>query len=93
MIATMGLVVVIYLGLRQPQKVCEPFISGLLSLRIVLNRLRSVTPVTRKIPSHPGPLHLVIIDGPFTEWGMDFIHCNPTSARAINTYYGCPILY
>jgi hypothetical protein len=28
--------------------------------------------------SHPAPLHLVIIIGPFTKWGVDFIDCNPT---------------
>jgi hypothetical protein len=26
--------------------------------------------------SHPAPLHLVIIVGPFTKWGVDFMDCN-----------------
>jgi hypothetical protein len=34
---------------------------------------------TWKIISHPSPLHLVIIVGPFTKWGVDFVDCNPTS--------------
>jgi hypothetical protein len=32
---------------------------------------------TQKMCSHPAPLHLVIIFGPFTKWGVDFIDCNP----------------
>jgi hypothetical protein len=28
---------------------------------------------------HPTPLHLVIIVGPSTKWGVDFMDCNPTS--------------
>jgi hypothetical protein len=36
---------------------------------------------TQKMCSHPTPLHLVIIFGPFTKWGVDFIDFNPTSAR------------
>jgi hypothetical protein len=29
--------------------------------------------------SHPSPLHPVIIVGPFTKWGVDFVDCNPAS--------------
>ena len=29
--------------------------------------------------SHPAPLHPVITVGPFAKWGIDYIHCNPTS--------------
>ena len=29
--------------------------------------------------SHPAPLHLIIAVGPFSKWGIDFMHCNPTS--------------
>jgi hypothetical protein len=36
---------------------------------------------TRKMRSHPTPLHPVITVGPFTKWGVDFVDCNPTSAR------------
>jgi hypothetical protein len=35
---------------------------------------------TRKMCSHPAPLHPVIIVGPFTKWGVDFVDCNPTLA-------------
>ncbi len=27
------------------------------------------------------PLHPVIAVGPFAKWGIDFVHCSPTSAR------------
>ena len=30
--------------------------------------------------THPAPLHPVIAVGPFAKWGIDFMHCNPTSA-------------
>jgi hypothetical protein len=36
---------------------------------------------TQKKRSHPSPLHPVITVGPFTKWGLDFVDCNPTSAR------------
>jgi hypothetical protein len=29
--------------------------------------------------SHPSPLPPIIIVGPFTKWGVDFMDCNPTS--------------
>ena len=31
--------------------------------------------------SHPAPLHLVIAIGPFAKWGIDYMHCKPTSVR------------
>jgi hypothetical protein len=34
---------------------------------------------TRKMHSHPAPLHPIIIVGPFIKWGVDFVDCNPTS--------------
>jgi hypothetical protein len=43
MTVTVGLVVVIYLGLRQPKKYCELVIFGRQFLKIVLKRSRSVT--------------------------------------------------
>ena len=30
--------------------------------------------------THPTPLHPVISVGPFSKWGIDYMHCNPTSA-------------
>jgi hypothetical protein len=33
---------------------------------------------TWKMHSHPTHLHRVIIVGPFTKWGVDFMDCNPT---------------
>eukprot|EP00253_Pinus_taeda_P017900 PITA_17900 len=29
----------------------------------------------------PAPLQLVVVVGPFAKWGIDFMTCNPTSAR------------
>ena len=29
--------------------------------------------------THPGLLHPVIAVGPFEKWGIDFMHCRPTS--------------
>jgi hypothetical protein len=77
-----GLVVVIYLGLRQPKKYCELVIFGHLFLNIVSKRSRSVTlsRCSLRKCSHPTPLHPVITVGPFTKWGVDFVDCNPTSA-------------
>ena len=31
--------------------------------------------------THPAPLHLVIFIDPFAKWGIEFMHCKPTSAR------------
>ena len=31
--------------------------------------------------THTTPLHLVIAISPFSKWGIDFMHCNPTLAR------------
>ena len=36
---------------------------------------------TTKKRTHPAPLHPVIAVGPFEKWGIDFMHCRPTSAR------------
>ena len=33
------------------------------------------------MPTHPAPLRPVIVVGPFAKWGIDYMHCNPTSAR------------
>ena len=30
--------------------------------------------------SHPTLLHPVIAIGPFSKWGIDYMHCKPTSA-------------
>ena len=29
--------------------------------------------------THPTPLNLSIVVGPFAKWGIDFMHCKPTS--------------
>ena len=31
--------------------------------------------------THTGPLHPIIAVGPFSKWGIDFMHCKPTLAR------------
>ena len=30
--------------------------------------------------THPAPLHPFIVVVPFAKWGIDFMHCKPTSA-------------
>eukprot|EP00253_Pinus_taeda_P003420 PITA_03420 len=35
----------------------------------------------RKTRLPPTPLHPVVVVGPFAKWGIDFMTCNPTSAR------------
>ena len=29
--------------------------------------------------NHPAPLHPIIVVGPFAKWGIEFMHCKPTS--------------
>jgi transposase InsO family protein len=36
---------------------------------------------TKKMHAHPAPMFPVIIVGPFTKWGVDFMTCHWTSAR------------
>ena len=36
---------------------------------------------TTKKCTHPYPLHPIVVVGPFAKWGIDFVHCRPTSAR------------
>ena len=31
--------------------------------------------------THPALLHPIIVVGPFSKWGVDFMHCKSTSAR------------
>ena len=31
--------------------------------------------------THPASLHLVVVIIPFSKWGIDYMHCNPTSSR------------
>ena len=31
--------------------------------------------------THPSLLQSIIVVGPFTKWGIEFMHCKPTSAR------------
>ena len=37
---------------------------------------------SRKVRSHPAPMHPVIAIGPFSKWGIDFTTCHPPSAQA-----------
>jgi hypothetical protein len=82
MTTTKGLAVVTYLGLRQPKKSCEPVTSGPPYFKDCIEALKKCHPCkvfTWKMRSHPTPLHPIIIVGPFTKWGVDFIDCNPSS--------------
>ena len=31
--------------------------------------------------THPAPLHPIMVIFPFAKWGIDFMHCKPTSTR------------
>jgi hypothetical protein len=33
-----------------------------------------------KAHTHPTPLHIIVVFGPFAKWGIDFMQCKPTSA-------------
>jgi hypothetical protein len=82
MTATVGLVVVIYPGLRQPRKFCEPGYFWPSIFKYCIEAVKKCHPCqvfTQKMCSHPSPLHPVITVGPFTKWGVDFVDCNPTS--------------
>ena len=41
----------------------------------------------RNMHSNPTPLHPIIIAGPFTKWGLDFMDCNPASAGGASSYH------
>jgi hypothetical protein len=60
MTATVGIVVVIYLGLQRPIKFCESIIFGHISLKIASKQLRSVTHVrcSLEICAHIQPLSI-----------------------------------
>ena len=36
---------------------------------------------TTKKCTYPSPLHPGVAVGPFSKWGIDFMHCRPTSAK------------
>jgi hypothetical protein len=42
---------------------------------------------TQKMCSHSSPLHPIIIVGPFTKWGVDFVDCNPTYIIVVIDYF------
>jgi hypothetical protein len=65
--------VVIYSGLQQTRKVCDPVISIHLYLKIVLKWLISVTPARCSLRK------CARIQPLFTKWGVDFMDCDPTS--------------
>ena len=88
MISTLEHVVVIYLGWLQPRKSFALDISGLLSSKNVIGLVNKCPPCQHVYPkkrTHPALLHPVIAIGPFSKWGIDFIHCKPTSSRGMVT--------
>ena len=36
---------------------------------------------TSKKHTHPAPLHLIVAITPFAKWGIEFVHCRPSSAE------------
>jgi hypothetical protein len=75
-------VAVIYMGLRQPKKYCKIVILSIDFKYCVeaINKCHPFHVFSRNMCSRPSPLHLVIIIGPFTNWVVDFMDLNLTSA-------------
>jgi hypothetical protein len=48
---------------------------------IVVQKFHACQTYNKKIRSHPTPLHPVVSVGPFSKWGIDFMKCNPHSAK------------
>ena len=46
-----------------------------------VNRCHPCQVFARNMCSKPAPLHPIITAGAFTKWGLDFLDCNPASAR------------
>ena len=84
MIATLEHVVVIYLGWLQPRKSSALAISGLQYLKIAMRLLRNSDHVKIFIQKSAPILLLYTLAlqlALLSKWGIDFMHCNPTSAR------------
>ena len=84
MIAIVEHVVVICLGWQQPKKFCEQSTFGHLFSKIMLKRSKNATHAnffSRKVRSHPSPMHPIIAIGPFSKWGIDFTTCHPPLAQ------------
>jgi hypothetical protein len=84
MIATKGLVVVIYPGFLQPKKSCKLGYFWPTIFKDCIEAVKKCHPYqvfTQKMHSHSAPLHPVITIDPFTKWGVDFVDCKTTSAR------------
>jgi hypothetical protein len=82
MTSTLGLLVVIYSGLRQPRKFYEPAIFGRLILNDCVEVVKKCYPCqvfTQNMCSYLTPLHTIVTIGPFTKWRVDFVDCNPNS--------------
>ena len=88
MIATLEHVAVIYLGWLQPN---FSFALGYFWPYVFKDcheAIKNFPPCQHFYPkkrTHPSPLHPIIAVGPFTKWGIDFMHYKPTSARGMVT--------
>ena len=82
MISTMEHVAVIFIGWLQPRKYFALGIYGLQSSNSheAVKKCPPCQHFYLKMCTHPTPLHPVIAVGPFSKWGIDFMHCKPTSA-------------
>ena len=47
----------------------------------MVNRCHPFQVFAHNMHSKPAPLHPIITADPFTKWGIDFMDCNPASAR------------
>ena len=81
MISTLEPVVVTSLGWLLPRVFCALGIFGLL-FKDCIENVKKYPPCqlfTSKKHTHPAPLHPLVVVGPFPKWGIDFVHCRPTS--------------
>jgi hypothetical protein len=76
--------VVTYLGWKQPKIFLRAGYFWPMIFKDCVEAVKKCHPCqifTKKMCAHPAPMFPVIIVGPFTKWGVDFMTCHPTLAR------------
>jgi hypothetical protein len=77
-------VVVISLGCHYPKNFVRIGYFWPTIFKYCMNAIQKCHPCqvfTHKMCTHLSPLHPVVVIGPFTKWGIDFMTCKPTSAN------------
>jgi len=70
-------------GLATTQKICWAGYFWPSLFKDCIDTVKKFPPCQLFYPkkcTHPTPLHLVIVVGPLSKWGIDFLHCIPTSS-------------